>query len=79
MSSMDAIAGEFTKFYYQTFDANRSGLSALYVSRGGVVLCSGAQTDGLTRLPLQRPTSMLTFEGSQVQGAQAITEKLQVS
>ncbi|PWN98328.1 nuclear transport factor 2 [Tilletiopsis washingtonensis] len=51
---MDAIAEQFTNFYYQTFDGgDRSALANLY-----------------------RASSMLTFEGDQHQGAQAITDKL---
>ncbi|UZJ55509.1 hypothetical protein CBS101457_004829 [Exobasidium rhododendri] len=50
---MEAIAEQFCNFYYQTFDADRSTLGALY-----------------------RPTSMLTFEGAQVQGSEAIVDKL---
>ncbi|PWY99740.1 putative NTF2-nuclear transport factor [Testicularia cyperi] len=50
---MESIAKEFTDFYYNTFDSDRSQLSNLY-----------------------RDTSMLSFEGSQLQGAGAIVEKL---
>ncbi|PWN34286.1 putative NTF2-nuclear transport factor [Meira miltonrushii] len=50
---MEAIAQQFTDFYYATFDRNRAELHGLY-----------------------RPQSMLTFEGEQLQGADAITEKL---
>ncbi|MCO5565653.1 hypothetical protein L7F22_019327 [Adiantum nelumboides] len=50
---MEAIAQQFTDFYYATFDRNRAELHSLY-----------------------RPQSMLTFEGEQLQGADAITEKL---
>jgi hypothetical protein len=32
MADMQAIAGEFTKFYYQTFDTGRANLITLYVS-----------------------------------------------
>ncbi|KAI0818694.1 nuclear transport factor 2 [Irpex lacteus] len=55
MADINAIAKQFTDFYYATFDANRANLSNLY-----------------------RPNSMLTFEGSQILGAPAITEKLTV-
>lgn len=32
MADINAIAKQFTDFYYNTFDSNRSGLAALYVS-----------------------------------------------
>ncbi|KAI6009381.1 nuclear transport factor 2 [Pisolithus orientalis] len=50
---VNAIAKNFTDFYYQTFDADRSRLAPLY-----------------------RPESMLTWEGQQILGVSAITEKL---
>ncbi|KAF9091452.1 Nuclear transport factor 2 [Mortierella sp. GBA35] len=53
MADINAIADQFTTYYYQTFDANRAGLGPLY-----------------------RPTSMLSFEGAQTLGADAIVEKL---
>ncbi|KAI0296876.1 nuclear transport factor 2 [Russula brevipes] len=53
MADINAVAQQFTDFYYQTFDTNRSGLTPLY-----------------------RDTSMLTFEGSPIQGVAAIIEKL---
>lgn len=31
MADINAIAKQFTDFYYQTFDSNRAGLQALYV------------------------------------------------
>jgi hypothetical protein len=34
MADINAIAQQFTLYYYQTFDANRAGLAALYVRRG---------------------------------------------
>ncbi|PWN92789.1 nuclear transport factor 2 [Acaromyces ingoldii] len=51
---MEAIAQQFTDFYYNQFDSDRAGLVNLY-----------------------RGNSMLTFEGTQLQGAAAIVEKLQ--
>jgi hypothetical protein len=33
MSDINAVAQQFTKFYYDTFDSNRSGLASLYVSK----------------------------------------------
>ncbi|KAG6829855.1 hypothetical protein H0H92_003298 [Tricholoma furcatifolium] len=60
MGDINAIAKQFTDFYYQTFDSKNpdspqsiSTISALY-----------------------RPHSMLTWEGTQILGSEAITEKL---
>ncbi|EPQ30347.1 uncharacterized protein PFL1_01873 [Pseudozyma flocculosa PF-1] len=54
MADINAVAQQFTQYYYSTFDTSRGNLGNLY-----------------------RDHSMLTFEGSQVMGAQAIVEKLQ--
>ncbi|RDX52747.1 nuclear transport factor 2 [Polyporus arcularius HHB13444] len=53
MADINAIAKQFTDFYYSTFDANRAGLQSLY-----------------------RDHSMLSWEGTPIQGANAISEKL---
>jgi len=53
MADINAIATQFTGFYYSTFDSDRSGLASLY-----------------------RNESMLTFEGTPLQGVTAIIEKL---
>ncbi|KAH9057532.1 nuclear transport factor 2 [Lactarius vividus] len=53
MADINAIAKQFTEFYYNTFDSNRANLAPLY-----------------------RDTSMLTFEGTQIQGTSSIIEKL---
>ncbi|KAI0692210.1 nuclear transport factor 2 [Cytidiella melzeri] len=53
MADIQAVAKQFTDFYYATFDANRANLAPLY-----------------------RPSSMLTFEGSQFLGHEAIVGKL---
>ncbi|KAN0115659.1 hypothetical protein V8E52_006778 [Russula decolorans] len=53
MADINAVAQQFTDFYYNTFDSDRSGLGALY-----------------------RDTSMLTFEGTPIQGVKPIIEKL---
>lgn len=31
MADINAIANQFTDFYYTTFDSNRQGLASLYV------------------------------------------------
>jgi len=33
MADINAVAQQFTEFYYQAFDSNRSGLGPLYVRR----------------------------------------------
>ncbi|GAA5990107.1 hypothetical protein JCM5350_001103 [Sporobolomyces pararoseus] len=53
MADINAIAQQFTEFYYNQFDSDRKGLAPLY-----------------------RDHSMLSFEGQQFQGANAIVEKL---
>ncbi|KAF8263410.1 nuclear transport factor 2 [Lactarius quietus] len=54
MADINAIAKQFTDFYYTTFDSNRANL----------------------RLSMYRDTSMLTFEGTPIQGSASIIEKL---
>ncbi|KAI0747602.1 nuclear transport factor 2 [Daedaleopsis nitida] len=53
MADINAIAKQFTDFYYTTFDTNRVGLQSLY-----------------------RDVSMLSWEGTPILGASAISEKL---
>lgn len=50
---INALAKQFTDFYYQTFDTERSGLVSLY-----------------------KAESMLTWEGQQILGVNAIIQKL---
>jgi hypothetical protein len=53
MADINAIAKQFTDFYYSTFDTNRADLASLY-----------------------RPESMLSWEGTPIQSATSIVEKL---
>ncbi|KDQ59639.1 hypothetical protein JAAARDRAFT_175095 [Jaapia argillacea MUCL 33604] len=53
MADINAVAKQFTDFYYSTFDSGRANLQPLY-----------------------REGSMLTWEGTPIMGAAAITEKL---
>ncbi|KAM6500911.1 nuclear transport factor 2 [Amanita muscaria] len=53
MADINAIAKQFTDFYFTTFDSNRGGLGPLY-----------------------RDQSMLTWEGTPIQGSKSIVEKL---
>jgi protein-S-isoprenylcysteine O-methyltransferase Ste14 len=71
-TDIDAVAGQFIEFYYQTFDSDRAGLAALYVGSTALVLRSLA----IQVYFLQRDNSMLSFEGAQTAGAAAIVEKL---
>ncbi|KAJ2963473.1 hypothetical protein NQZ79_g1502 [Umbelopsis isabellina] len=60
MSDINSVAQQFTKFYYDTFDSNRSGLTALY--RGESMLSfegqqfqgAGNITEKLVSLPFQK-------------------------
>ncbi|KAF9991090.1 Nuclear transport factor 2 [Mortierella antarctica] len=67
MADINAVAQQFSSYYYQTFDANRNSLGPLYL-RADVATSVSILTS--------RPTSMLTFEGAQTVGDAAIVEKL---
>ncbi|KZT70201.1 nuclear transport factor 2 [Daedalea quercina L-15889] len=66
MTDINAVAKQFTDFYYTTFDTNRASLQGLYPA----FLINASSTS------VQRAHSMLTFEGSQILGVTDITEKL---
>lgn len=72
MADINAVAKQFTDFYYATFDVDRAQLAPLYVR----MLNDAIRVD-LTIL--QRPGSMLTFEGAQFLGGPGIVEKLTVT
>jgi hypothetical protein len=74
MADINAIASQFTKFYYSTFDSDRSNLGSLYVSS---LITQFTCPHGLLTI-LQKDVSMLTFEGTAIQGSTAIIEKLTV-
>ena len=40
MADINAVAQQFTTFYYQTFDSNRSNLGPLYVRRPAIIFLS---------------------------------------
>ncbi|KAI4279817.1 MAG: hypothetical protein L6R35_006021 [Caloplaca aegaea] len=80
MTDFQAVAQQFTDFYYTTFDRNRSDLAALYVRSSSTLY---RQTPppffySYKTRPALRDQSMLTFESSPVQGASGIVEKLVV-
>lgn len=68
------IAKQFTKFYYSTFDTDRSQLTPLYVR-----LSNENDAIRVDLTTVQRQASMLTFERDQILGAPAIIEKLTVT
>ena len=91
MADINAIAQQFTDFYYLTFDTDRSHLAPLYVRRFSFSLFRTVP-DTISRLLIslsrhlyppcslpKRDGSMLTFEGTPIQGVSAIIEKLTVN
>ncbi|CEQ39804.1 SPOSA6832_01377, partial [Sporobolomyces salmonicolor] len=79
MADINAIAKQFTDFYYQQFDSDRSGLAPLYVCPPCILLTAIRHLELTLRLgaqSIQREHSMLTFESQQIQGSAAIVEKL---
>ena len=65
---------QFTQFYYNTFDQNRTDLAALYVCQNRMRFLENI----LKKIFEQREQSMLTFETTALQGVSAIIEKLKV-
>jgi len=66
MADINTIAQQFTTFYYQTFDANRSNLASLYRD-GSMLTFEGAPIQGvgpiiekLTSLPFQKVQHKVT-------------------
>ncbi|KDE06949.1 nuclear transport factor 2 [Microbotryum lychnidis-dioicae p1A1 Lamole] len=49
MADINAIAKQFTDFYYQTFDSNRSGLAPLYRDHS-MLSFEGQPTSGATAI-----------------------------
>jgi hypothetical protein len=76
MASIDEIAKQFTDYYYQTFDTTRE-LKPLYVRYSAFTKFINLFDDP-SPAPSQRDTSMLSWEGTPMQGAPAIEEKLKV-
>jgi len=66
MADINAIAQQFTNFYYQTFDSDRSRLSSLYRD-SSMLTFEGTPTQGvsgiiekLTTLPFQKVQHKIT-------------------
>lgn len=86
MADINSVAQQFTSFYYRAFDENRATLEPLYVRLcpgKTISIISDSETDSvLLLLPFscssQRESSMLTFEGTPIQGVRGIIEKLTV-
>ncbi|KAI1784237.1 nuclear transport factor 2 [Ganoderma leucocontextum] len=66
MGDIQAIAKQFTDFYYSTFDANRAGLQGLYrdVSmlswEGSPLVGAASITEKLVNLPFQKVQHKVT-------------------
>jgi hypothetical protein len=60
MADFEAVAKQFIEFYYNTFDADRKGLQALYREQSMLtfesasVLGAGPITEKLTSLPFEK-------------------------
>lgn len=83
MGDINAIAKQFTDFYYTTFDNNRAGLQSLYVRAPWACAIDAIDAYLFVYLGLfgpltKRDGSMLSWEGSPIQGASLISEKLTV-
>ncbi|KAJ7931338.1 hypothetical protein B0H13DRAFT_1957667 [Mycena leptocephala] len=70
-TDIDAVAGQFIEFYYQTFDSDRAGLAALYRDNS-MLSFEGAQTAGaaaivekLVTLPFQKVQHKVTTKDAQ--------------
>lgn len=73
MADINAIGKQFVDYYYATFATNREGLRPLYVRPSSQLILSSK-----SNASFQRNDSMLTFEGTQIQGTEAIVQKLVV-
>ncbi len=58
MADINAVAQQFTTFYYQTFDSNRSNLAPLYV-RLFFIIKKKASTDPIFRLLISPSLALL--------------------
>ncbi|KAF7327541.1 Nuclear transport factor 2 [Mycena kentingensis (nom. inval.)] len=71
MADINAVAGQFVDFYYQTFDTNRANLLSLY-RENSMLSFEGAQTGGVTAiveklvgLPFQKVEHKVTTKDAQ--------------
>ncbi|GLB35438.1 putative nuclear transport factor 2 (NTF2) [Lyophyllum shimeji] len=66
MADINAIAKQFTDFYYQTFDTNRAGLQSLYRDQsmlsweGSPLVGANSITEKLTSLPFSKVQHKVT-------------------
>lgn len=68
--------------FYSTLDTNPAALVTLYVSNGCGFMnnpCDHSSSLYAYKFPCQSPASVLTFEGTKVEGAAAIVDKYVVS
>ncbi|KAF7330396.1 Nuclear transport factor 2 [Mycena venus] len=71
MADIDAVAGQFIDFYYQTFDTNRASLSALYRDNsmlsfeGSQIAGTSAIVEKLVSLPFQTVQHKVTTKDAQ--------------
>ncbi|EIE85308.1 hypothetical protein G6F46_006479 [Rhizopus delemar] len=74
MADINAVAEAFVKFYYQTFDSNRAGLSNLYRNEsmltfeGQPVQGMNAIVEKLNSLPFQKVAHQITSCDAQPSG-----------
>lgn len=74
--SAKEVATAFVQHYYTSMDSNPSALAGLYVSTIIELHYCSCQTPNVSISFLsQQPTSMLSFEGQEIQGAEAILGK----
>ncbi|KAJ7674396.1 hypothetical protein B0H17DRAFT_1081888 [Mycena rosella] len=71
MSDINTIASQFVDYYYQTFDADRSGLAQLYretsmlTFEGAQIAGTAAIVEKLTSLPFQKVQHKVTTKDAQ--------------
>ncbi|KAK7035769.1 nuclear transport factor 2 [Favolaschia claudopus] len=71
MADIDAVAGQFVDFYYQTFDSDRKNLGSLYrdasmlTFEGAQIAGSAAIVEKLVSLPFQKVQHKVTTKDAQ--------------
>ncbi|KAL8862065.1 MAG: hypothetical protein Q9178_001520 [Gyalolechia marmorata] len=76
MADFQNIAQQFTQFYYNTFDENRSNLAALYREQSmltfesDAIVGTAAIVEKLTNLPFQKVKHQLTTLDAQPSSAE---------
>ncbi|KAJ7178652.1 hypothetical protein C8R43DRAFT_974122 [Mycena crocata] len=70
-ANIDAVAGQFIDYYYQTFDSDRAGLAALYRDtsmlsfEGAQIAGAAAIVEKLVTLPFQKVQHKVTTKDAQ--------------